>query len=298
MKLRQWIKKYFSWIVIGLFGFQVYMVYAANADLIPTKNYLFFRLFIVLVLPIIYLLLLLINWKNVTSKQIPFLTFIFAVESSFIINYCFEKMGISDSAPILTLWVAVIGLGLSFYGYMQMKQKTVIGAILDFVSTGILLIMIGLFKQSWWTLVPLTAAVLTFIFSKEWFLVISDTEITEKDIPFILKRKWAKMKFQVLMISLMFYPTIAFSDVLEDYGAVRWMCKVFFNKASDKEILPLEHFFSKGYLRFFVAILLFIVVYVLYLFRNKSSHYSNLMQDYEQVVEKKKMKIKREAEDV
>ncbi|MBO1306480.1 hypothetical protein JZO70_09925 [Enterococcus sp. 669A] len=285
--MKQWIKKNYSWILFGIFGFQVYMWYAVSNNLMSPIVNKSFGLFLTLALPIICLVLFFVNRKKLSSIQLPVSLMLLCIESSLFIGQILQLAEIPNVSSILTLWLSFTGLAIMFYGFMQMVQKNILGTVITFINTGILIIIIGLFEQSWWTLIPLAAAVLSFVFSKEWFMIISNIEIMDEDIPFYLKKKWVNARFMILMTSLLLYPAITFSDILEDFGALGWISKIFFNKAVTGDISPLERFFFKGFIRIIVFGVFFLVIFLVYIMRNKSKYYNEFSNDYEQVIKKK-----------
>lgn len=288
IKLRQWISKYYSWILTGILGFQLYIVYAVNFELIPNRVNLFFGLFILLALPIISVILFLINWKRLSSDQITLSLVVLSIEVPLIMGQAFAKTTI-DTGPFIAIWIAFMGLCILLNVIKQALQRTMGETLAITVSFIIFLAVIGLFEQSWWTLIPLTAAVLTFILSKDFFFIISDIEITEKDISFSLKKKWALLKFIILIVSVLFYPAIIFSDFLVDFGVIKWGANIFFEISNNEKVTPFQYFYLKGAIRIFIFSILFYLIKIIHKFLLQNlSYYKNLINEYKKVIEEKK----------
>lgn len=263
------------------------MWYAVNINLMSPFVDKFFGVFVSFVLPTVCLILFLVNRKKLSNYQFLITILILFIESFLFVRQTLQMVKVSNSSSLLILWLHFSGLVVMLYGFKLMVQQNILGSIRAFINTAILLVVIGLFEQSWWTLIPLTAAVLLFVFSKEWFMIVSNIEITEEDIPFYLKKKWGNARFKILMTSLLLYPTITFSDILEEFDVLRWMRIVFFKKVDNGDISPFERFFFKGFIRLIVFGCLFFLILLIYLMRNKSKYYREFSSDYEKVIKTK-----------
>lgn len=288
--MKDWLKNYFWWVYLGIIGFQFYMVSLSTLGIEFDTSVLF--VFIILViLPAICLIIFMFYRKNLKNYLLMIAMFLFLFEGFILIISMFNIFEISDDYHVLELWVIIIALWMGLTYFRMFLKLSAFGAFQFFVSMYLALSFIGLFDKSWWTLIPLAAALVLFIYSENWFLLVSNIEIKDGDIPLSMKKNWAKMKFNTLWVSLVLYPTIIFSDLIKEDMFIKWMRIVYSKKGA---ISSWEIFFFKGTVRMFIfGFILIIAVFSSSLFMKKSNRYKSHVSGYKKVIAKKERVIKK-----
>lgn len=234
--------------------------------------------------------------KNLKNYLLIVAMFLFQFEGVVLISSMCSIFEIFDDYNVLKFWVIINTLWIGLSYFRLVLNLSAFGAIKFFVSMYLALSFIGLFDKSWWTLIPLAAALILFIYSENWFLLVSNVEIKDLDIPLSMKKNWAKMKFNTLWVSLVLYPTIIFSDLIKEDMFITWM-RVAYSK--EGTISSWEIFFFKGTVRMFIfGIILIMAMFSSLLFTKKSNRYKSHASVYKKVITKKERVIKKSRRSV
>lgn len=133
----------------------------------------------------------------------------------------------------------------------------------------IFLFLIGYFKSEWWTGISLLTTLSLFVYSDDLLILMSNTKIDKKEIPYDLKRRFIRGKFFILIGNIAIYFSLVISNELKDKKVVDRLAK-FLSEQSQTEKTIFEDILALSIVRiivFFIITFIFIIA-SLWLFKS------------------------------
>ncbi|ETC92327.1 hypothetical protein T481_07365 [Enterococcus faecalis PF3] len=180
------------------------------------------------VLSFTYIFLYLKNRKSVSGNKKDLAVWILTISGMFGIMVILYYLNINGRiiGYILAIYFLVLALVFIVRNLKDDFNTTLKGSL----TLILLAYFLGMFKSSWWSIIPLVTAVIFLACSKEIIYIFSKKEISKVDIPYNLQKKWIYLRYFLILYSMILYLSFVTSDMLETKGWVINISHYFYGK--------------------------------------------------------------------